>query len=154
MISGLAGGQDPGDLARSFFEGWSFSVRFLIEQIEAFSRRSFTKVTLCGGGVNVPLALEIQAAVLNKPLEIADVPEAAALGACLLAGKALGMGDTAGRKAFDGPARGGRLIRPRPEWAEVYDGVYRREYVRCLRDKEVDNTGKQGADSGLGATHR
>jgi len=127
-LEGLRDDQGPGDLARSFLEGWSFAVRFLTEELEAFSGRSFARLTVCGGGGRLSLALDIQAAVLNRPLKVAAVSEAAALGACLLAAKAAGLelrpavGDS-----------GERVVIPRPDWARLYDGIYRREYLGRFR---------------------
>jgi len=126
-LEGLGEGQERGDLARSFFEGWSFAVRFMTERLEAFCGRSFARVVVCGGGSRVPLALDVQAAVLNRPLRLGGVTEAAALGACLLAGRSLGMAVR--------PRDGGTLVRPRPGWVETYDGIYRREYLPLFGDK-------------------
>ena len=94
-----------------------------------------------GGGARSRLWLEILASVLDAPLEVVEVPEAAAFGAALLGGVAAEVWDSP-EAAAAACVRPVAVVEPRPEWvaryAELHAG-YRALYP-ALRDWQGTHT--------------
>lgn len=80
----------PAEMARSVMEGVAFSARWAFEAVERSSGLDVSLVNISGGGARSDTWCQIRADALGCVLRRAAVPEAAALGAALLAG--LGTG--------------------------------------------------------------
>lgn len=121
---GLRLDHDAARLARSAYEGVTFALRELIEQIRA-AGYAVTEARLGGGGSRSRLWNGLKADVWGLPVRAAEQADTTALGAALLAGVASGLY----RDLHDAVARAVRLGPPRqPDLAAaaLYDALYRR----------------------------
>lgn len=75
------------ELARSVLEGVAFSVRLAFDALKASSVVDPGIINIGGGGAVSDIWCQIRADVLGRPLRRCAVPEAAALGAAMLAGR-------------------------------------------------------------------
>ncbi|HZG70555.1 MAG TPA: FGGY-family carbohydrate kinase, partial [Chondromyces sp.] len=78
------------DLYRSILEGCSFGLKQIFDIIETEYKIQQLSIQSIGGGSKNRAWAQIKASVFNKRFEIKDIPETAVLGACLIAGKAVG----------------------------------------------------------------
>jgi xylulokinase len=83
----------PAEMVRSVMEGVAFSARWAFEALERSSGLDVSLVNISGGGARSNTWCQIRADALGRELRRAAVPDAAALGAALLAG--LGTGTVA-----------------------------------------------------------
>ncbi len=72
-----------GDLFRGMLESLAFWLHHNLAEMEALTGQPARQVTLLGGTTRLRLLNQIKADVLNLPVTIPDVPEAAATGAAL-----------------------------------------------------------------------
>jgi len=79
----------PGDLARALYEAVAFDVARSLEALSTAA--DIATVAATGGGVAGPLWVQLLAAVTGRPVVLRRSGEAASAGACLLAGRAVGM---------------------------------------------------------------
>lgn len=79
------------DMARAVFEGTAYGLRQILERgVRRWGSRP--EQLLCvGGGVRSRLWTQIKADILNVAYQIAELPDAAALGAALMGGLAAGV---------------------------------------------------------------
>ena len=97
---GLHGWHDRGDLLKAVLEGIVFNHRTHVEALrEGFAIR---EVRLTGGSSRNPAFAQMFADVLNMPVTITSTDEAAAFGAALCAGAAIGL--------FASPQQGARTV--------------------------------------------
>lgn len=106
------------ELFRALQESVGFALRENVEFLEKLGLRPKT-IRMIGGGARSPLLLRVLADILDRPLEIPRVTEAATLGAAMLA--------AAGADAFASMAdaakalyRARRVIMPRSAAAKAY----------------------------------
>ena len=86
---GLRGWQDRGDMLRAVIEGIAFNHRIHIDALrEGFQPKT---ARLTGGISRAPLFAQLFADALNMPVSVSDTDEAAAWGAALCAGAAIGL---------------------------------------------------------------
>ncbi|KGJ03896.1 L-xylulokinase [Paracoccus halophilus] len=86
---GLRGWQDRGDMLRAVIEGIAFNHRSHVDALrDGFAPE---KVRLTGGISRSPLFAQLFADVLRMPVSVSDTDEAAAWGAALCAGSAVGL---------------------------------------------------------------
>jgi L-xylulokinase len=85
---GLHGWHDRGDLIKSVLEGIVFNHRTHIDALRAGFQ--FRSARLTGGGSRNPAFAQLFADALGMPITVAKVDEAAAFGAALCAGAAIG----------------------------------------------------------------
>ncbi|MEO6623225.1 MAG: FGGY-family carbohydrate kinase, partial [Burkholderiaceae bacterium] len=109
--------------ARAVLEGVAFSLRQILEVVEAASGQRVAQIVASGGPAAMPLWNEIKASVLNRPVMIPQVIHAACLGAAMLA--AVG----AGWHADAAQAAGAMVyiaeqVAPDPQHAARYDTLY------------------------------
>jgi xylulokinase len=113
----------PGALRRAAFEATGFVVRRHLELAGVRPRR----LVATGGGTNVDAWMHALADCTGLPVDVAAVPEGAALGAAFLARMAAGLeGSAADASRW---ARTGRRVEPDPAWQDAADRRYRR-FVR------------------------
>lgn len=118
---GLHGWHDRGDMLKAVLEGIVFNHRFHVEALRAgFACR---EVRLTGGASRNPALAQMFADVLAMPVTVAPVDEAAAFGAALCAGAAIGL--------FASPQEGaratvsaGRVYQPDAARSVAYDRRY------------------------------
>jgi xylulokinase len=89
-IVGLSLDHGPAHLFRAVLEGIAFEQAIATQAMEEAVGCGQTPMTAAGGGTNSQLLLQIMATVLERPLSVSPVNEAAALGAAMLAAAAVG----------------------------------------------------------------
>ena len=117
-----------GALYRALLEGLAFEARQSVDALtELPGLPRIEAVRAIGGNSRNRLLLAIKAAVYDRPIAAAAMPEATALGAALLGGLAAGVfADLP--SAVAGLAQRYSTTAPRTEWVERYDAHYRRIY--------------------------
>jgi len=125
VFHGLTLRHDRKHLTRSVMEGVAYSFRDCLETLESFGV-PVRRIVAAGGGARNPLWLQIQADVLDRPIEATSSPEEASLGAAIAAGVSIGAyADFRGAcAALLTGAR--RTVTPRPDSAAVYRAGYDR----------------------------
>lgn len=89
-VVGLSLNHEPRHLFRATLEGIAFEQAIASEAMEAQSGGTPAEMIAAGGGTNSALLMKIMASVLERPLFVSPVNEAAALGAAMLAASAIG----------------------------------------------------------------
>jgi len=89
-IVGLSLDHKPAHLFRAVLEGIGFEQAIATEAMEESIGHKSPSMTAAGGGTNSCLLMQIMASVLERPLSVSPVNEAAALGAGMLAAYATG----------------------------------------------------------------
>jgi xylulokinase len=137
-----------GDLFRGMLESLAFWVRHNLGAMEMLTGQPVEQVMLLGGTTRLRLLTQIKADVLDLPVAIPDVPEAAVTGAALLAGLGAGVFQTPAQ-AVDSLQHEMAVRTPDPSRAAWYDQMYRQVYAPlygALQDvhhamKEIERTG-------------
>ncbi len=80
----------PAHLLRAVLEGIALEQALATEAMESSLGEKATSVIAAGGGTNSTLLMQILASVLERPIALSEVQEAAALGAAMLAASAAG----------------------------------------------------------------
>ena len=89
-LVGVRSDHEPGDLFRGLLESLAFWLRHNVEVMAALTGQTATDVILTGGTTRLHLLSQLKADVLDRPMIVSDVPEAAACRA-LLAGLGAGV---------------------------------------------------------------
>lgn len=114
---------DRGDLFRGLLESLAFWMRHNLAEMEVLTGQSVEQVILLGGTTRLRILVQMKADVLDLPVTIPAVPEAAATGAALLAG--LGAGVFATSAAAVGSLRYDcEVLTPDPARVAWYDRLY------------------------------
>jgi len=109
------------DFAQAVYDGVCMEARLLAESLLDSER--LERMVSIGGGTKNPVWMQTKANVMNKPVEVPEVREAAAFGAALLA--AVGAGRYAScQEAFSKTYRIGEIVRPHSEAVEIYQERY------------------------------
>ncbi len=90
-ITGMTAGTTGAHLARATLEAIAHQVVDLVEALEDGGAPHLATLRADGGASTNDLLLQIQADLLGRPVERAAIPETTALGAALLAGRAVGL---------------------------------------------------------------
>lgn len=125
-LSHLAGSHDPArrkHLARSILEGLAYAVRANAQQIETVAGISQPETIVTGGMSRSTLWPQLVADVLGRPIRVARVPEATALGAAICAGVGAGLFHTLdeGSTALTGSPK---TFAPQTGPSTVYQELY------------------------------
>ena len=125
---GIGGDVTRATLYRALLEGLAFEARQTVDALtELPGLPRIEAVRAIGGNTQNPLLMAIKAAVYDRAILAAAMPEATALGAALLGGLAAGVfPDLA--TAVGGLAPSYRAFEPRADWIGTYDAHYRRIY--------------------------
>ena len=86
---GVSLGTTKADIAQAIMEGITYEMYDIIRMNEEYTE--IKNIRLCGGVINSPYWCQMFADVLNKPVEITEVPEIGALGAAMCAGIGAGI---------------------------------------------------------------
>ncbi len=87
---GLSTGASRGALFRAVLEGTAFDSRAMLEALLAYAPE-LRRITAIGGVTRNALWMQIKASVLNRPLDLMQVSDAASLGAAILGGLGAGI---------------------------------------------------------------
>ncbi len=90
-ITGMTAGTTSAHLARATLEAIAHQVVDLVDALEDGGAPHLATLRADGGASTNDLLLQIQADLLGRPVERAAIPETTALGAALLAGRAVGL---------------------------------------------------------------
>lgn len=129
LVAGLTLHTTPAELYRAWIEATAFGARTIVERFEEYGVR-IDRVVNCGGiSAKNPLAMQIYADVLNKPLEISRSAQTCALGAAM-AGAVVAGAAAGGHADFDAAARAmtgvlPQSFRPQPAAAAVYGRLHK-----------------------------
>lgn len=125
---GIGGDATRGAMYRALLEGLAFEARQTVDALTELSGMPRIEcVRAIGGNTRNPLLMAIKAAVYDRAIAAATMPEATALGAALLGGLAAGVfADLP--SAVAGLAQRYSATKPRTDWVEPYDAHYRRVY--------------------------
>lgn len=110
------------DLLRSILEGVAYNSRWLLEVVEAFTKKPLGPIVVIGGGARSDLWCQIHADVMQRPIRrVEDYQHAGTRGAALVSAVALGrltIDDLDGLVAVE------REFTPDPGTVAVYDELY------------------------------
>ncbi len=125
---GLGPQHTKAHLYRAIMEGAAFSVRALMERLEALERPGRPnaragEVILAGGGAKSRLWTQIRADILGKPIRLPKVLEATNLGSALLTAVALGF-YPGFEQAAASMIRVNRQVEPNPANQRIYNDLY------------------------------
>ena len=120
---------DAGDLFRGLLESLAFWLRHNLEDVGDLPIwQPIDEVILLGGTTRLALLSQLKADILGRPVIVPELPEAAAIGAALLAG--LGAGVFRSPAEAVGSLHYGRtIIEPDPARVIWYDRLYREAYL-------------------------
>ena len=119
LITGITAGTTPAHLARAALEAVAHQVADVVEAIESGGGARIERLHADGGATGSRLLMQLQADLLGRPVLVADVPEASALGAAALAARAIGLPvtDPPPGSVFE-PTEAGRAAR-RSSWSRA-----------------------------------
>jgi xylulokinase len=113
----------PAHLLRAAYEAAGFVVRHHLD-IARVAGLAPRRIVATGGGTQVPVWMRALADCTGLPVDVAGVPEGAALGAAFLARCVAGLEAS----MTDGArwARTARTVEPEPAWVDAAEERYRR----------------------------
>jgi L-ribulokinase len=127
LLSGLIVGQTLATTApeiyRALIEATAFGSRVIVEQIERFSL-PIDDVVVSGGIAQSPLAMQIYADVLDRPVRLARSANASAAGAAIFAAVAGGAHPDAERAQAAMGGVSDTVYRPRADAVRIYERLY------------------------------
>lgn len=130
-LVGIRAEHDRGDIFRGMLESLALWLRHNVKEMEELTGQKTTEVVLLGGTTRLRLLSQLKADCLGTAVCLPELPEAAAVGAALLAGLGVGVFGTPA-EAFQSLRYGRSLIEPdaaRTAWYEhLYCDVYRKMY--------------------------
>lgn len=114
-------------MARAVLEGLAYGARHSLDVVTQMVETSIQRYKVIGGGARNELLLSIKASVLNRPLTVVEVEEAATLGTAILAG--LGTGVYASvEDALSHMVYSQATVQPAIEDTAIYEAGYRAVY--------------------------
>ncbi len=128
IVVGWRGMHRPAHLYRAILEGIAFELRLHFEGVEQALGARVEQVVAVGGGARSERWCQIIADVTGKPVFRAAAPEAAALGAAVLAAAGAGLFPSVSAAAEAMTAWLPGALATRPESQLLYDELYRNVY--------------------------
>lgn len=151
-LAGVRLEHQRGDLFRAQLEGLAFWTRHNRDEMERITGQASRSMVLLGGAARLHLLAQLKADILNLPVEIPDLPEAAATGAALLAGMGAGIFDSA-NQALSSLQYGHKTFMPNPQRVEWYENLYERAYLPLYAAlKDIHHTMHE-LEQGVGGKH-
>ena len=135
-ILGLSLDHKPAHLYRAVLEGIAFEQAIATGAMEEAIGRKAEVMIAAGGGTQSALLLDVMAAVLERPIAVSQVKEAAALGAAMLAAAAIGWYPDRAAASLGMTETPSRRVEPDPALSAIYRqrlAIYRDVY-RATRD--------------------
>lgn len=111
LIIGLTRGTGRAEIARAALESIAFQSSDLLDAMNDASRTSLSKLRVDGGATSNDLLMQIQADIIQLPVERPDVIETTAYGTACLAG--LGSGFWSSRSEFSQQLRPAKRFEPK-----------------------------------------
>lgn len=124
-FSGLTVGHDRRHLARAVTEGCAFALRDIVDRLDDLGLAG-DAIRVVGGTARSKLALQVKADVTGRRIEVLEEPEAAALGAALIAATAVGWFTDLDEAAAATLRLAGDPVLPDPSTRPVYEEAYGR----------------------------
>jgi L-ribulokinase len=135
LLTGLLVGQTlattAAEIYRALIEATAFGARVIVEQVERYSL-PIDDVVVSGGIARSPLAMQIYADVLGRPVRLARSPNASAAGAAIFGAVAGGAHPDAERAQAAMGGVGDVAYRPRPDAVRTYERLF--AVYRLLHD--------------------
>lgn len=110
----------PAHLLRAVLEGIAFEQALATEAMETSLGDQATSMIAAGGGTNSGLLMQILASVLERPIAVSEVKEAAALGAAMLAASAIGWFSSPEAASQAMTLKPTRLVEPVADLVDLY----------------------------------
>jgi xylulokinase len=123
VFFGLSSRHRHGHFARAVLEGVAFSLRQVLEAVEAATGATIDHVHASGGPASLPVWNQIKATVLNRPLVIPRVTQAACLGAAMLAAIGSGWYPDA-LQAATAMVHSAHVVEPDPRYTARYAALF------------------------------
>ena len=123
-ILGISLGTEKADIAHAILEGICYEMFDILKMQEEFSGPVKT-VRLSGGVSKSDMWCQMFADVFNKPVELTEVKETAALGAAMYAGVGIGVYNSC-EDAVAKCVRIEKTYEPNPESVKAYAAAYER----------------------------
>ena len=117
-----------GDLFRGMLESLACWLRHNLEEMQTLTGLEPTSVILTGGATRLNLLSQLKANILNRPVRVPSLPEAAATGAALLAGLGAGIFLSA-EDALSSLRYDTIQFEPDPHHTDWYDQLYHTVYA-------------------------
>ncbi|MGW2344255.1 FGGY-family carbohydrate kinase [Streptomyces sp. NPDC001661] len=134
----------PAHIARAILEGTAHQARWMTDtQARLCGRAAPDSVTLLGGSTRLGAWTALKAAVGPWPTRVCAEPEAAGLGAALLAGAAIGLGRP--------PAAGARPLVPDAATAEAHRVHHRERFLPLVMTLPASATMRPPAPTSRGS---
>jgi len=122
-LVGMSEATSAGHICHAGLEAICFQVRATLDLLAASGRRP-ASVKVDGGPTASAYLMQLQADILQLPLEVAAFDSVTPCGAALMAGLGAGLWRTL--DDLRGVVRSSRLVRPDPARAAAWDDAYRR----------------------------
>jgi xylulokinase len=135
---GLREAHGPGEMWRALIESLACWARQNLAAIEAATEQPIDRLTLIGGSARGVLLPQALADITGHTVALPEIAEASALGAALLAGRAVGLPAP--------PPADMRVIEPDPRRTAWYDRFYREVYVPLYSALRPINQALAGMD--------
>jgi xylulokinase len=142
VFAGMDGRAGAPEMARAVLEGVAFSVRWAFEALAASAGRQPTVINIGGGGSRSDAWCQIKADALGVALRRAAVPDAAAVGAAILAGIGSGVMPSLG-EAIRSLVRFDRMFEPDPALSGYYAEKFA-DYRGLYETLKPFNTARRG----------
>jgi len=111
-------------LVQAILEGWAFQVRHNVEIMKELAYDP-AEIVIFGGGAKNAFLLQLMANIIGKPVQVPSTPEAALLGAAILAGVGSGVYNDV-RAAQKQAVHIRQRLEPQAEDVRHYQAVYRK----------------------------
>jgi sugar (pentulose or hexulose) kinase len=127
---GITARHGQADLLKAVLEGTAYEMEAMRRAAEQSAGFAISRMIVTGGGTNNPYWLQIKANVSDCALELSDTPEAALLGAAMLAGMGSGLyADAEQAEAAVAGSRNRSLIRPQAGLQDEYRRLFEQGYI-------------------------
>ncbi|MEE1031376.1 MAG: xylulokinase [Ruminococcus sp.] len=110
-------------LTRAMMEGVAFALKDSMRIMEEIGIPC-EKMIASGGACNSPLWLQIQADIFGKEVQVCRAREQACLGACIMAGVAVGLYENIEKACEQLIAFDEVIYKPREKYREMYENLY------------------------------
>jgi xylulokinase len=145
---GLSLSHTPAHLYRSAIEGICFEQAVATDAMERSLGSRAQSVVASGGGTNSRLMMQCLSAIMERPVAISNVGEAAALGAAMLAAIGSGWFETTDEAARSMCAQPSSSVAPDPDLVKIYRpllDIYRELYpaLKPVQTKLASNGASQ-----------
>lgn len=125
---GINLGTSKADIAQAILEGICFEMKDILAMNEELSGQ-IKHIRLCGGVAKSPMWCQMFADILEKPVELTEVPELGCLGAAMCAGIGAGLYRDCG-DAVDKCVHISKIYTPNPDLQAAYGAAFD-TWARC-----------------------